>query len=92
MPEKPAPKRAIALSYQDGAPAPVVAATGSGLVAERILAAARDAGVPVRSDPALVQALSALELGAEIPQELWVAVAETLAWAYKLDAARRKGV
>jgi flagellar biosynthesis protein len=66
-----------------------VTATGSGLVAERILAAAREAGVPVRSDPALVQALSALELGADVPQQLWVAVAETLAWAYKLDAQSR---
>src|SRR5437660_710305 len=43
MPEPPAPKRAIALSYEHGEPAPRVTATGSGLVAERILAAARAA-------------------------------------------------
>ncbi|HLJ03326.1 MAG TPA: EscU/YscU/HrcU family type III secretion system export apparatus switch protein [Solirubrobacteraceae bacterium] len=86
MPEQPPKKRAIALSYEEGAPAPRVTATGSGLVAERILAAAREAGVPVRSDPALVQALGTLEFGSEVPQALWVAVAETLAWAYKLDA------
>jgi flagellar biosynthesis protein len=89
MPEIPPPKRAIALSYEEGAHAPRVSATGAGLVAERILAAAREAGVPVRSDPALVQALGTLELGSEVPQELWVAVAETLAWAYKLDAQAR---
>lgn len=86
MPEPPSPKRAIALAYEDGTHAPRVTATGSGLVAERILAVAREAGVPVRSDPALVQALAAIELGCEVPQELWVAVAETLAWAYRLDA------
>jgi flagellar biosynthesis protein len=63
-----------------------VVATGAGLVAERILAAAREAGIPVRHDPALAEALAKLELGADVPQELWTAVAETLAWAYRLDA------
>ena len=42
--------------------------------------------MPVRSDAALAEALSALELGADVPEALWVAVAKTLAWAYKLDA------
>jgi flagellar biosynthesis protein len=92
MPEPDRPKRAIALSYEHGQTAPRVAATGSGLVAERILAAARDAGVPVREDPALAEALTALELGSDVPQAMWVAVAETLAWAYRLDAqAARRG-
>ena len=91
MPELPAPKRAIALSYEEGQHAPRVTATGAGLVAERILAAAREAGVPVRSDPALTRALSALELGDEVPPALWTAVAETLAWAYRLDAQASRG-
>jgi flagellar biosynthesis protein len=87
MPEHPPPPRrqATALSYQKGQRAPRVVATGAGLVAERILQAARDAGVPVREDPALVQALAALELDAEVPEALWRAVAEVLAWAYRLD-------
>lgn len=89
MPEPPAPRRAVALSYEQGQHAPRVTATGSGLVAERIVAAAREAGVPVRADPALAQALAALELGAEVPEALWAAVAETLAWAYRLDAQTR---
>ena len=42
--------------------------------------------MPVKSDPALVNALAALDLGDEIPEALYRAVAETLAWAYKLDA------
>jgi flagellar biosynthesis protein len=82
-------RRATALRYIPGAPAPKITATGAGLVADRIIAAARAAGVPVRSDPALVQALSKLELEAEVPPALWVAVAETLAWAYQLDAKAR---
>lgn len=89
MPDQPPPdprRRAIALHYEPGAPSPRVTATGAGLVADRIIAAARAAGVPVREDPALAQALSALELDREIPPELWRAVAEALAWAYKLDA------
>lgn len=92
MPEPPPPKRAIALSYTAGQHAPQVTASGRGLVAERILAAAREAGVPVRVDPALTQALAGLELDGEVPEALWRAVAETLAWAYKVDAqAARAG-
>lgn len=85
MPEKPRRRRATALRYEHGERAPRVTATGTGLVAERIVAAAREAGVPVREDPALVEALAGLELGSEVPDALWVAVAETLAWAYRVD-------
>lgn len=91
MPERPPPRRrATALRYQSGDAAPRVTATGSGLVAERIVAAAREAGVPVREDPALAEALAALELDATVPPDLWRAVAEALAWAYRLDAAARR--
>ena len=86
MPEVPERRRAAALRYEHGDPAPRVTATGTGLVAERIIAAAREAGVPVRSDPALARALAALQLDSGIPPEMWRAVAETLAWAYRLDA------
>jgi flagellar biosynthesis protein len=92
MPEPPPRRRAAALRYDPGAPAPKVTASGAGLVADRIVAAAREAGVPVRSDPALAEALAALELGRDVPPALWTAVAEALAWAYRLDnqAARRR--
>jgi flagellar biosynthesis protein len=81
-------KRAAALRYE-GKGAPKVVAAGRGLIAEKILAAAREAGVPVREDAALAEALSGLELGREVPEELWVAVAEALAWAYRLDVKAR---
>lgn len=80
------PKQAAALSYELGQTAPRVVASGRGLIAERIVAAAQEAGVPVRSDPALARALSALDLGEEVPEALYRAVAEALAWAYRLDA------
>lgn len=86
MPEPPPDRRprAIALRYS-GDGAPKVTASGQGHVAARILELAQESGVPVRRDPALVQALSTLELGREIPEELYLAVAEVLAWAYRLD-------
>ena len=84
--EQPRPRRAAALRYEKGASAPKIAASGAGLVAERILAAAREAGVPVREDPALAEALAKLDLGEHVPEALWAAVAEALAWAYALDA------
>jgi flagellar biosynthesis protein len=86
MPEQP--KRAAALRYS-GAEAPTVTAAGRGLVAEKILEEARKAGVPIREDKALAEALSGLELGREVPEDLWVAVAQALAWAYRLDLRAR---
>jgi flagellar biosynthesis protein len=88
MPEPGPPprRRATALRYEEGQHAPTVTATGAGLVADRIIAAAREAGVPVRHDPALAEALATLDLGDDVPPALWTAVAETLAWAYLLDA------
>jgi flagellar biosynthesis protein len=77
-------KRAAALRYEGGG-APKVTAAGRGLIAETILEEARRAGVPIREDKALAEALSGLDLGTEVPEELWVAVAQALAWAYRLD-------
>jgi flagellar biosynthesis protein len=85
MPESPKPKRAAALRYE-GKGAPKVVASGRALVAERILEEARKAGVPVKEDAALAEALAGLELGQEIGEELYAAVAEALAWAYRLAA------
>jgi flagellar biosynthesis protein len=87
-----APKEAAALSYEPGEKAPRVVASGRGYLAERIIAAAEEAGVPVRSDPALTRALAALDLGDEVPEAMYRAVAETLAWAYKLDAKASRAI
>ena len=78
-------RRADALHY-GGTGAPKLVAQGRGLLADRIVAAAREAGVPVRQDAALSEALSKLDLGHEIPEALYTAVAEALVWAYRLDA------
>ena len=73
-----------ALSYT-GSGAPRVVAAGRGKVAATILERAREAGVPVHRDPELASTLAELALGDEVPEELWTAVAEVLAWAYRLE-------
>jgi len=80
------PDRAVtaALRYT-GTGAPQVVAAGRGHVAATILNAARDAGVPVHTDPELADALAHLALGSDVPEELWAAVAEALAWAYSVS-------
>ena len=88
-PPDPGRDRVVALKYS-GTGAPTVAAAGRGHVAAKILAVAEEAGVPLRRDPALVRALETLEIGREIPEELYAAVAEVLAWAYALDGEAGK--
>jgi len=85
------PPRATALRYTEGDNSPEVVATGRGEIARKILEAAEEAGVPVRKDPALVEALAKLDVGQSIPPELYVAVAEALVWAYRLDAKASTG-
>ncbi|HEX7083903.1 MAG TPA: EscU/YscU/HrcU family type III secretion system export apparatus switch protein [Gaiellaceae bacterium] len=82
-------RSAAALRYEGGSEAPTVVAAGRGHVAERILAAAREASVPVREDRLLAEALAALEVGTEVPAELYRAVAEALVWAYRLGGRHR---
>jgi flagellar biosynthesis protein len=83
MPERR--KKAAALRYEPGGSAPKVTASGQGLIAEKILEEAAKAGIPVREDKPLAEALAGLQLGSEVPEDLWVAVAQALAWAYRLD-------
>jgi len=78
------PPRAVALHY-DGKAAPRVTAKGAGEVAERIMAVAREHDVPLHEDPQLVQLLGHIELGEEIPEPLYRAVAEVIAFAYYLS-------
>src|SRR3546814_2764214 len=77
---------AVALSYKDGqAGAPRVVAKGSGLVAARIREVAQEHKVPMLSAPPLARALHHhVELGKEIPGDLYAAVAEVLAWVFQL--------
>jgi flagellar biosynthesis protein len=91
----PAPDQrpsAIALTYSGDAPAPRIVAKGRGLVAEAIIDKAREHGIYVHESPELVVLLMQVDLDQYIPHQLYVAVAELLAWIYQLEggAARRK--
>ena len=85
--EDPRPLEAAALHYDREAEgtAPRVVASGRGEVAKRIIELAKENGIPIRSEPELAAALAQLKIDAEIPEDLYVAVAETLVWAYRLD-------
>jgi len=79
-------KEAIALAYHpDGHSAPVVVAKGSGSMAEQIMKLAEEHNVPLLNNPELIQELTTLDVLDEIPEELYKAVAEVLAFIYKLD-------
>jgi len=84
-------RRSIALGYDpEKDRAPKVLAKGLGPVAEAILAIARKHGVHIQEDAALARSLYVLELGQEIPEEFYVAIAEVLAFIYRLDKGMRK--
>jgi len=74
--------RAVALHYSGKGTAPRVTAKGSGELAEQIIALAREHQIPLQEDPELIQLLAQIELGDEIPELLYIAVAEVLAFAY----------
>jgi flagellar biosynthesis protein len=82
---------AVALAYAGGDSAPTVVAKGSGLVAEQIIARARDAGVFVHESKELVALLMNVDLDREIPPALYRAIAELLAWLYHIEAAQESG-
>jgi len=82
----PNPRKAVALKYKPRKDsAPKVTARGTGLIAEKIIDFARKEGIPVKDDPDLVEVLSRLDLKEEIPPELYVIVAELLAFVYSLN-------
>lgn len=74
---------AVALQY-DEVNAPRVTAKGSGDIAQQILEVARRHQIPLQENSELVKVLSKIELGDQIPQALYLAVAEVIAFAYLL--------
>ena len=79
-------KKAAALMYNEETDAvPRVVAAGRGRVADMIIEKAREAEIPIVEDAALVSSLLMLELGEEIPVELYRSVAKILAFLYDLD-------
>ena len=79
-------KGAVALRYEPKTrSSPYVTAVGRGLLAERLIEEAKRHGIPIRENPDLVQILLELDLGQEIPPDLYQAVAEILIFVYRLN-------
>lgn len=82
-------RRAAALAYEladaRAGRAPRLTAKGSGVAADEIVARARAAGVPIHESRELVSLLMQVDLDQHIPPALYVAVAEVLAWVYRLE-------
>lgn len=84
---------AVALEYEKGSRrAPRVVAKGRGLIADQIVALAEQNSVLVEANPALARALSGVELDAEIPVELFEAVAEVIGFVLRAQARRGQSV
>lgn len=90
MSEQTEQSLAVALKY-DGESAPKVSAKGSHELAEQIIAIAKKHNVPLSENRELVTLLSTLELGEEIPEMLYLAVAEIIAFAYMLKGKVPEG-
>lgn len=83
---------AVALAYETGQVAPRVVAKGRGLIAQEIISRAKEAGVYVHQSPEMVSLLLDVDLDQQIPPQLYVAVAELLAWLYRMEAATPGGL
>jgi len=76
---------AVALAYRNGESAPRVVASGRGLIAQAIIERAHQHGIYVHESEELVALLMQVELDQHIPPALYLAVAELLAWLYRLE-------
>lgn len=85
--DKPDPplQHAVALAYDTSQAAPRVVAKGSGLLAEAIIAQARESGVFIHESKELVSLLMRVDLDQQIPPTLYRTVAELLAWLYHIE-------
>ncbi|KRB39861.1 EscU/YscU/HrcU family type III secretion system export apparatus switch protein [Phenylobacterium sp. Root700] len=81
---------AVALTY-DAPNAPRVVASGRGLIGQKIIETAQVHGVPIEKNAVLAEALSTIELETEIPERLYVAVAEILAFVLRAAEDKRPG-
>jgi flagellar biosynthesis protein len=88
---KTSPRAAVALAYGEQEAAPLVLAKGRGELAERIIEKARQAGIYVHESPELVRLLLEVDIDTQIPPALYRAVAEVLAWLYRVERGEAIG-
>lgn len=78
-------RKAVAIQYEDGSPAPVIVASGMGYMAEKIVEVASENGVPVYEDTSLATMLSQLELGQPIPESLYKFIVDIYIYFLQFD-------
>ena len=78
-------REAIALAYSQTDTAPLVVARGKGVIAEKISARAQEHGVYVHESPELVALLTQVDIDEHNPPQLYMAIAELLAWLYRIE-------
>ncbi|MGK0442225.1 MAG: flagellar biosynthesis protein [Pseudohongiellaceae bacterium] len=83
-------KKAVALFY-DGSNAPSVTAEGEGDIAEQIIALAREHNVPLFENASLLELLAEIGIGEEIPETLYLCIAQVIAFAYKIQGKVPEG-
>jgi len=86
MTKRKSADEAIAILYNENeSAAPKVVASGKGIIAKKIIATAKEAGIHIQKDADLVELLSKVQVGEEIPTELYQTVAEVLAFVYQIN-------
>jgi flagellar biosynthesis protein len=90
MPDKKMVQAAAIKYDREKDAAPHVSAKGRGIIAEKIIELAKKNDIPIKSDPALIQILSKLDIDEQIPVELYKTVAEILAFVYSVNGKRRE--
>ncbi len=88
MNKQPMTQQAIALAYEAGDFAPRVVAKGKGLIAEQIIARAKENNLFIHESRDLVALLMQVDLDDHIPPALYQAIAEILAWLYQLEGEK----
>ncbi len=88
--KKTTKKQAIALQYNSGDEAPTIVASGTGILADKIIEKAKESDVPLYEDAKLANTLSKLEIGDMIPPELYNVVAQILVFVDNLDKLKGK--
>ncbi|MBT8334768.1 MAG: flagellar biosynthesis protein FlhB [Desulfobacterales bacterium] len=79
-------EKAAAILYDtERSDVPRIVASGKGVIAQKIIETAREAGIHIQEDPDLVELLAAIPVGEEIPVELYQTIAEVLAFVYEIN-------
>jgi flagellar biosynthesis protein len=83
-------KKAAAIKYEQGYDVPIVTATGVGYIADKILQKAEESKVPIVQNEELANLLLSVDVGSEIPIELYDAIAKVIAYVMDIDALMKK--